>query len=75
MTFGRPNGPAIYLILDKLGWGLFGNRMARNSFLAGFQRFEATIKQELGQSAPESRVSVEIAPDQARDAVAESLRG
>lgn len=75
MTFGRPNGPAIYLILDKLGWGLFRKRMARNSFLASFQRFEATLKQELGQSAPESRASVEIAPDQVRDAVAESLRG
>jgi len=49
--------------------------MARNSFLAGFQRFEATLKQELGQSAPESRASVEIAPDQVRDAVTESLRG
>ena len=75
MTFGRPNGLAIYLILDKLGWRLFRKRMARNSFLASFQRFEATLKQELGQSAPESRASVEIAPDQVRDAVAESLRG
>jgi hypothetical protein len=75
MTFGRPNGPAIYLILDKLGWRLFRKHLARNSFLARFQRFEATLKQELGQSAPESRASVEIAPDQVRDAVAESLRG
>ena len=75
MAFGRPNGLAIYLILDKLGWRLFGERMARNSFLASFQRFEATLKQELGQSAPESRASVEIAPDQVRDAMAESLQG
>ncbi|MCD5400044.1 MAG: hypothetical protein LR120_09890 [Dehalococcoidia bacterium] len=75
MAFGRPNGLAIYLILDKLGWRLFGERMARNSFLAGFQRFEAKLKQELRKSAHESRASVEIAPDQVRDAMAESLQG
>ena len=73
LTFGAIRGPLVYRFLDRLAWRVV-RRFARRDIVKGFQKFHATVDNEIAQAGPAADTPPDIVPQQVDEAVAESLR-